>query len=267
MSRSSDVTQVGVIDSHVAKWLAQEPEMEIALVFTGAGRTRARLWGALVHEWLEAIFGLPDAGVAQAKLAWWGESLASTDSAHPLIQAFRQDVGTGVTASHWLALTDAALALATLERSPADVSALLASRTPLASALIDIEAVLWPQAGAGDVPSAARSLVLHQWRRHRAGEMPQPGWLPLQLLARHELRAQAAYQLEDRPACGRLFSDLASALAQAPAPPAGSRLRRIRTRLDQRTLTRLQAGRERPFPSSGFAVLWHSWQAARGVPA
>lgn len=267
MSPSADPAVVGVAASHVAKWLAQEPEMEVALVFTGAGRTRARLWGALSDEWLDAIFGLSDTGVAQAKLAWWGESLTSTDSAHPLIQAFRQEVGTVVTPSRWLALTDAALSLTALETSPADVSALLTSRTPLASAMIDIETALWPQAGAGDVQAAARSLVLRQWRRHRTGEMPQPGWLPLQLLARHELRAQAAYGLEDGPACGRMLSDLAGALAQAPGRPTGSRLRRIRTRLDEYTLTRLRAGRERPFPTSGFGVLWHSWQAARGVPA
>ena len=267
MSSSPDVSVVGVVDNHVAKWLAQEPEMEIALVFTASGRARARLWGALMHEWLDAVFGLSDAGVAQAKLAWWGESLASTDSAHPLIQAFRQETGAAVSTSHWRVLTDTALSLSILETSPTDVSALLASRMPLAGALVDIETALWPQADAADVPTAARSLVLHQWRRHQAGEMAQPAWLPLQLLARHELRAQAAYALEDTTAGSRLFSDLAAALLQTQSAPAGSRLRRIRTRLDDGALARLQTGRKPPFPASGFGVLWHSWQAARGVSA
>lgn len=265
MSSSSDLPVVGVADSHVAKWLAQEPEMDIALVFTASGR--ARLWGALMHEWLDAVFTLSDPGVAQAKLAWWGESLASTDSAHPLIQAFRHEARDAVTASHWRALTETALSLSTLDASPADVAALLTSRLPLAAALVDIETALWPEAGAADVPTTARSLVLHQWRRHRAGEIAQPAWLPLQLLARHELRAQSAYALEDTAACNRLFSDLAAALLQTKSKPAGSRLRRIRTRLDERALARLWVGRKPPFLASGFGVLWHSWQAARGVSA
>lgn len=255
------------LDSHVDKWLAQAPEMEIALVFAGTGRQRARLWGALESEWLDAVFGVSDPGVAQAKLAWWGESLAVAGSGHPLVDAFVQEVGDAVPAALWHAVTDAALALAGLETSPADVATLVSSRLPLASALVAVETALWPQAGAGDAQALARSLVLRQWRRHRRGALPQPGWLPLQLLARHGLRAQAAYAQEDAAASRGLFADLAAALLALPALPAGPRLRRLRTRLDGRVLARLSRGHTRAFSEAGLAVLWQCWRGARGVPA
>lgn len=67
-------TDASAIDSHIAKWLAREQEMEAALTFSGAGKHRAMLWGALLNEWLEATFELSDTGVAQVKLAWWGDA-------------------------------------------------------------------------------------------------------------------------------------------------------------------------------------------------
>ena len=263
---TEDATSTAV-DSHVGKWLTHEPEMEIALVFAGAGRQRARLWGALLNEWLDAVFDVSDPGVAQAKLAWWSESLTVAGSAHPLVHRFAQETGDTVPATLWLAVTDAALALAAVDTSPADVAALVSSRLPLATALMAVETALWPQAGAGDALALARSLVLRQWRRHRSDALPQPGWLPLQLLARHGLRAQAVYAGEDEVASRALFADLAAALLALPALPAGPRLRRIRTRLDGRALARLSRNHAKPFTGAGLALLWQCWRGARGVPA
>lgn len=261
-----DATNAAV-DSHVGKWLTHEPEMEIALIFAGAGRQRARLWGALLNEWLDAVFDVSDPGVAQAKLAWWGESLALVGSAHPLVHAFVQETGGTVPATQWRTVTDAALALATLDASPADVTALVADRLPLATALIAVESALWPQVGGGDALALARYLVLRQWRRHRRDALPQPGWLPLQLLARHGLRAQAVYAGEDEVSSKALFADLAAALLALPASPAGPRLRRIRTRLDEQALVRLSRNQANSFSGAGLAVLWQCWRSARGVPA
>ena len=257
------------VDSHIAKWLAREPEMEAALTFSGAGKHRAMLWGALLNEWLEATFELSDTGVAQVKLAWWGDALAtaSVESPHPLIRAFAQETGAAVSPTLWRDVAHAALELATLDASPADVSALLATRLPLARALASVEAALWPQAGTGDADALARALVLHQWRGHRPGRTPQPGWLPLQLLARHDLRAQAVYEGSNAVASQPLFSDMAAALLVHAAPHSGPRLRRIRSRLDVLALTRLRDGRAAPFSTSGFGLVWQSWRAARGVPA
>lgn len=262
-------TDASAVNSHIAKWLAREPEMEAALAFAGAGKHRAMLWGALLNEWLEATFELSDAGVAQVKLAWWGDALAnaSPESPHPLIRAFAQETGAAVSPSQWHDVAHAALELATLDTSPADVSALRASRLPLAHALSAVEAALWPQTGLGDAQALARSLVLYQWRAHRPGRTPQPGWLPLQLLARHDLRAQAVYEGGNAAASQSLFDDLAAALLADAEPLSGPRLRRIRTRLDAQALARLREGRADPFSASGFSLIWQSWRAARGAPA
>lgn len=257
------------VDSHIAKWLAREPEMETALAFAGAGKRRAMLWGALLNEWLEATFDLSDTGVAQVKLAWWGDALAkaSAESPHPLVRAFAQETGAAVAPSLWRGVAHATLELATLDASPTDVSALLATRLPLARALAAVETALWPQAGAGDAGALARSLVVRQWRGHRRGRAPQPGWLPLQLLARHDLRAQAVYEGSDVAASQPLFSDLAAALLAEAPPLTGPRLRRIRSRFDALALARLRDGRSEPFSASGFGIVWQCWRAARGAPA
>lgn len=262
-------TDASAIGSHIEKWLAREPEMRPVLAFAGTGKHRAMLWGALLNEWLEATFELSDAGVAQVKLAWWGDALAkaSLESPHPLIRAFAQEAGTDVPASLWHEVAHAAQELATQDASPADVAALLASRLPLARSLAAVETALWPQAGAADAHALARSLVLFQWRGHRHGRTPHPGWLPLQLLARHGQRAQAVYQGSHVAASQPLFSDLAAALLADAGPLAGPRLRRIRSRLDALALARMREARADPFSASGFGLVWQGWRAARGTPA
>lgn len=258
-----------VLDSHVRKWLANEPEMETALLFAGASRDLAALWGALLNEWLDALFGRSDSGVAQVKLGWWGEALAlaSDASPHPLVRAFALAGGGVAGAARWQAVTLAALELLSRETSPANVEDLVATRLPMAQALVAVEDALWPQAGSGDAQVLARYLVLWQWRRHRPEQTPQPGWLPLQLLARHDLRAQAVYQRRDDAAAAALFADLADALLQVRPTAAGPRLRRVRTRFDELALERLRRHHRQPFPASGLALLWRSWRAAAGVPA
>lgn len=259
--------EVDATESYVAKWLTHEPEMDIALVFTGADRPRARLWGALLNEWLEAAFELSDSGVAQAKLGWWGEALAqaSADSAHPLVRAFALEVGDAVAPALWRDVAHAVGELSTLDTTPVDVGALLESRMPVAKSLSVIEARLWPRAGDVDAQALARHLVLRQWRRHQNDRIAQPGWLPLQLLARHGLRLQEAYTQSDAAPTQALRVDLANALAAVSLQRGGSRFRRIRTRLDDLALARLGGGGKQSFPRGGFAVLWQSWRAARGA--
>ncbi len=258
-----------IVDSHVAKWLHQAPEMDVALPFTGAGRARARLWGALLSEWLDALFGLTDLHVAEVKLAWWGEALSmpAEEAPHPLVQALGQTTNQAVSAAQWQTMAEAALRLLGRETSPADMNALIQVRLPLAQALNEVETTLWPQTGPGNAQAVARNLVLEQWRRHHHQADVQPAWLPLQLLARHGLRARAAYAMEDMAASQHLLADLATTLASIPVTEAGPRLRRLRTRLDSRILLRLGAGRKHAFALSGFSVPWQCWRAVRGVPA
>lgn len=256
-------------DNHIEKWLALEPEMETAQVFAGGTRRRAMLWGALLNELLEAVFDLNDAGVAQTKLGWWGQALAeaSAQSPHPLVRAFAAEPGAQAQVQRWQDVAAAAMHLSTQEDSPGSVEILLATRWPLAEALVALEDELWPEAGPGNADAVARALVLNQWRRSPLGVLPRLGWLPLQLLARHGLRAQDVHARVPAGASAALLSDLASALLALPVVSSGPRLRRIRTRLDTQALQRLQQGHRRPFPQAGLGVLWHCWRAARTAPA
>ena len=107
---------------------------------------------------------------------------------------------------------------------------------------------------------------MRQWRLSPRGQLPRSGWLPLNLLARHDLRAQAAYERRDAAATA-LLSDLAAHLAAWSLAPGTSRFRRIRTALDQRALERLAAGHAQPFQATGMGTLWRAWRAARGAGA
>ncbi len=253
--------------SHIAKWLAREPEMETALLFAASGRPLAALWGAVLDAWLEACFMPSDAGVARVKLAWWGEALgqASAESAHPLVRAFALAGGDAVPAALWADAAHSALELVSREAHPTDFPALIGSRMDLGRALAAVESALWPDSGVGDAGAVARSLVVWQWRQHRRERDPHPGWLPLQLLARHSLRAQDVYANPADPAVAPLLADMAEALLGCPCAPVGPRLRRARTRLDTLALRRLRRGHPQPFAGSGLGILWQSWCASRGV--
>ena len=269
---SAPVTSTGVdVTAYLDEWLVQAPEMELALVFTGAGRRRSLLWGAILNQWLIAIFEPGDAGVAHAKLSWWAQAMAEAPAKaqHPLIAAFASECGNAVEIGMWQGLHQAAAQLVAQEASPTDVAALIDSRLDLARAIVAIELALWPQAGAGDASSVARSLILWQWRWRTQGEVARVGMLPLNLLARHGLRATEAYgELATAAASVRLFwQDLAGELLRLATPQVGPRLRRICTRLDSLALKRLQRGHAQPFPASGLAVLWQCWQGGRGTPA
>ncbi len=259
------------VSAYLDEWLAQVPEMELALVFTGAGRRRSLLWGAVLNQWLISLFEPSDTGVAQAKLSWWAQAMVEmpAKAQHPLIAAFAHDGGNAVDIGMWQGLHQAAAQLAAQEASPADVSVLMDSRQGLARAIAAIEQALWPQAGAGDATSIARSLILWQWRWRAQGELARVGLLPLQLLARHGVRSSEAYgDPASAPTAVRaVWQDLAGELLRLPTPQRGPRLRRIGTRLDTLALKRLQRGDAKPFPTSGLAVLWQCWQGGRGTPA
>lgn len=256
-------------DNHIEKWLAHEPEMQLAQVFAGHSRRRAMLWGALLNELLETVFDVSDAGVAQLKLAWWGEALAqaSPHSPHPLVRAFAAEPGSSVDAALWQDVTRAAILLSSQEVSPGSVELLLATRWPLAEALVALEDALWPQAAPGNADALARMLVLNQWRRTARGEMPRLGWLPLQLLARHGVPAHEIHRQPQAPASAAVLSELACALLDLAVQTAGPRLRRIRTRFDTLALQRVQAQQSDPFRHGGFGLLWNAWKVARTAPA
>lgn len=257
--------------SFVAKWLEAEPEMAVGLTLLPAAERRlAALWGALLNEITQATLLLRDAGVAQAKLSWWGHALAQEAAAseHPLLRAlFAETAVAAIPAQAWARTAHAAIELAALDHAPADVDAVIAARLPLAESLAVLETYLWPSQSprAQDI---AISLVLRQWRHGTHGEAPRPAFVPLQLLARHGLRMQALHDAPHAQAARALFADLSSALLKTHGGAAqGSRLRRIRGRFDAQLLERFVRSDVAPFRLPRLACLWWAWRAAASLPS
>ncbi len=256
--------------SFVAKWLDAEPEMAVGLTLLPAAERRlAALWGALLNEIAQAALLLRDAGVAQAKLSWWGQALSQEAAAseHPLLRAlFAEPAVAAIPAQEWAHATYAAIELAALDHAPADVDAVFAARLPLAESLARLETRLWPSQPP-HAPDIAVALVLRQWRESAAGEPPRPAFVPLQLLARHDLRMQALHDAPQTQVARALFADLSLALARMHGGAAqGSRWRRVRGRFDAQLLQRLANGAEVPFRLPRLASLWWAWRAAASLP-
>ena len=253
----------------VEKWFQREPEMRITAAFCARAdgeaepalaRARFEAWGALLHELREALFELPDAGVAMAKRGWWAEELhaiAQGRARHPLGEALAS-----LPESKSAPWTGLALALmgASGETRGADTAQALAGLQALAQATIAVENALFH---AGDAEAgAARALAVH-WLLHRLprGLADEDGArVPMHLLARHGLTAA---QLPTAP--DALLRDWAGELLAALPAGGGAFLRRARLRFDRARLQRLAGrGGEGGFDDPGaLPTLWRAWQAAR----
>lgn len=253
----------------VEKWWQREPEMRVADAFSAGaepGNATARLrfqaWGALLHELREAIFELPDAGVAAAKRGWWAEELQGVGGGrarHPLTIALASVAE--AKAAPWTGLS-LALVGAPGESRQSDTAQALAALQPLAQAVVDVENALFRVRDDGE--AGARALAVH-WLLQRLphGLGAEDGArVPMHLLARHGLT------LAQLPAAAdALLRDWAQELGAAlPASPRGAFLRRARARFDAARLARLRAkGGQGGFAEpAGFATLWRAWRAARG---
>lgn len=261
--------------SFVDKWLQLEPEMEPALLFAPAPeRALAACWGALQNELFDAIAEPRDSGVAQVKLAWWGEALsrgAEQGASHPLVRAlFAHAAAVQVPGADWQALVRAALDLGADESTPADMAAALRVRLAYARALGRIEAALFAATATDGLADAiAVGLLLRQLRGALRGRRARIAFVPLQLLARHGQRA-SGFDPQRLDATGAaLVTDLATALlATLPPRVQGAAMRRCRTAFDRRILGSIAA---RPVAVgaglSRWAALWTAWRAARRASA
>lgn len=257
--------------SFVAKWLSQEPEMEPVLGFVPAAeRELAACWGALQNELFDAMLEPRDSGVAQVKLAWWGEALtrgAGQGAAHPLVRAlFAQPAAVQVPAADWQALVHAALRLGAEEASPPDLDSALRVRGDYAAAVARLDAALFVSAPVPDTaPAIAAGLLLRQLRAALRGRRGRHPFLPLHLFARHGQRA-AEFDARRADAAGSaLLADFAGALAAELGDVRADTLpRRCRIALDRRLLQGIAA---RPVPASAmlsrWSALWTAWRAAR----
>jgi hypothetical protein len=257
----------------VEKWFRREPEMRIAAAFCAradappahAGEAGARLrfecWGALLHELREALFELPDAGVAAAKRGWWAEELQLLGQGkprHPLGEALAT-----FAESRQAAWTGLALALVGGGGEPrvADAAQAIAALQTLARATLGVEDPLF---ASPSEPSASDALAVH-WLLHR---LPRglgdedAARVPMHLLARHGLTAASLPSAPD----GFLRDWAGELLAALPAHGSGAFLRRARTGFDRARLRRLcakggQGGFDDP---AAPGPLWRAWRAARG---
>jgi hypothetical protein len=253
----------------VAKWWQREPEMRVADAFASAGepgnasaRIRFQAWGALLHALREAVFELPDPGVAAAKRAWWAEELQAIGRGAP-----RHPLGEALAAAHearaapWMGLS-LAVAGGGGEARPADTARAVAALQPLARATIDVENAVFRVPDDGD--AAARALAVH-WLLQRLPHglaAEDAARLPMHLLARHGLTLAQLPMAPDA-----LLRDWARELqSELPIAPGGAFLRRARTRFDAARLARLAArGAQGGFDEPrGLATLWRAWRAARG---
>jgi len=255
---------VSEADSYIAKWLAREPEMELAQVFCPAvERPLFALWGALLNEFDEAVFELNDTTVAQTKLAWWSDELArgaQGSSRHPLLRDFfLHDAARRIEPARWQVLGHAAIRLAADESTPSDTAAALTRHRPYSEALARIESALF------GVVTPVEALALHpllrQWPQGEAASTLR--W-PLQLLARHqsgvgEVRSESAAALR------RDFA--AELLALHGKSRGGALFRRCRSALDAGRLRQLAAGRSAAPAMGRWRTLWLLWRAARADPA
>jgi hypothetical protein len=256
----------------VEKWYRREPEMRIAASFcaradampagaTDASRARLRFecWGALLHELREALFELPDAGVAAAKRGWWAEelqSIAASRPRHPLGEALA-----GLREAQGAPWTGLALALVgSGDARNADTAQAIAALRPVAQATLAVENALFASRNDG-ADALAVHWLLHRLPRGLSDE--DAARVPMHLLARHGLTAASLPTAPD----DFLRDWAAELLCALPAMSGGAFLRRARTRFDRARLQRLQArGGQGGFDDPGaMGTLWRAWRAARAA--
>jgi len=258
-------------DHFVEKWYRREPEMRIAAAFCtradaapasgedDAARARFESWGALLHEVREAMFELPDAGVAAAKRGWWAEELQLIGQGkprHPLGEALAS-LPRGKSAP-WTGLSLAVVGGGGEARA-ADTAQAFAALRPLAQATLAVEDALFTSKSV-DADALAVHWLLHRLPRGLGDE--DGARVPMHLLARHGLSTSSLPTAPDA-----LLRDWAAELLAAlPERAGGAFLRRARTRFDRARLRRLHSrGGQGGFDDPGApGTLWRAWRAARG---
>jgi hypothetical protein len=249
---------VSEADVYVARWLARDPARELMQLFTPPHQRRlAALWGALQLQLDEAAFELSEASVAQAKLAWWSQELADGARGagrHPLVREwFGQPAAATVPAAAWTGLVQPALQLAQERPTPRDLDELLQRHASYGAALAQVETALF---GAACDPL---SPVVERLARQLDGPERAPPWVPLQLLARHQVGR------DDLAAPGvarALRRDLAAALLPLLAADGGAAPRRMQRALDGWRLRHWSSGAGSAGPRP-LRRLWLLWRAAR----
>jgi phytoene/squalene synthetase len=245
------------ISPYVAKWLARETEMQVALVFCRPPQRTAFLaWGALLHELREALFELSNAQVMGVKSGWWAQELMAVSNGaprHPLTQALA-----GINAP-WSVLGRELLGVVGDDERRGDTGQAIAALMPLATAAIAVESALFNTKPAD---AAAQALAIHWlWQRLPQGlDAEDRARIPMHLFARHGITTAALAAGEGMPLLRDWAGELAAALP--PALPGSALASAARRRFDNARLLRLAAGKGFG-AASGLGTLWNAWRAAR----
>jgi hypothetical protein len=170
---------VGALDSHLAQWLDAEPEARLAQIYVHAARDpRVAALEAIAHELHASLFAVRDAGVAQAKLAWWLDELAQRPR-HPLTRGLVDAAGSQAPMAP---LREACASLLRLAHADS-IESLDQLLQPLVAAAVALGRAREDEAGIDPQAVAAARLVFAA-RDWVCFARPDRAWLPLDLLAR-----------------------------------------------------------------------------------
>ncbi|MBP3975467.1 phytoene/squalene synthase family protein [Pseudoxanthomonas spadix] len=219
------------LDNFLEKWRSRWPEWQLVQGFVPEPQRRiAVAWFALLQELADAMNIAGDPLPADAKLAWWGEELrdwARHRSRHPLGRVLEPGQ------APWTALADALPALSLMRGLPQDTDAALPLVAPLANAIAQVEAGLFPGARRRSaLPELSAQLLFTRWM-----EVPPHADAP---------RWREAL------------------LAHWPARVGGPRPRRVLATLMRLRLQHLHADGQGSTPSKPLKLVWTTWRAAAG---
>ena len=265
------------LDSFVAKWIAAEPELGIALNFLSPSqRASHAAFACLARELAHTCFAIREGDVAVAKLGWWHEELLRTQQGeprHPLTQtlALHMDVS---RLDPTLLNAVIAAALLQRERDPAsDFADQIANFEKLFLPLADIEATIF---GDLDSVGTARAAALSHALREVAGvtRVLESGHLalPLAALARHRLQRDqlGVDSPERRRAAADQLHAIVAGLDEAANGETRCSLVSQASRIADRTRARRASRADDPIaelvrqmPKLSMATTWKIWRAAR----
>jgi phytoene synthase len=261
--------------SHVEDWRRRRPELALALPYLDPAEHDALTALACIEQqWLDAVYGIGESRVAEAKLAWWAEEIARArhdDARHPLgVALFALPRARALPESLWSAPLTAGMARR--EASPAaDFAQQLHAAETFHAALARLENAIWFGAGTEAARATRLSVLGHLLDALSRFDTGAADALPMNLLARHALDRNAlATESTARDAAVRdQLSQLQSAHADAASLPGPVTLfRSLAANADLARLRRALRAR-RPLAAlavpahPGPAMAWQAWRAAR----
>ncbi|NDK37627.1 phytoene/squalene synthase family protein [Pseudoxanthomonas gei] len=235
------MTDTTALDSFLDKWRSRWPEWRVVEVFVPvAQRPVALAWFSLLQEFTDAMNIAGDPLPADAKLAWWGEELRDWQqqrSRHPLGRVLEPH------RAPWFELAEALPALIRLREQPRNEEQAFETAMPLATAIAEVERVLFAPPATG------------RWTTAVAAQL---------LAARLEGAGAAAIPVQAGTQPAPSQPDWAARLLQHwPTRASGPLPRRLASALARTQLQRFKGSGEPVTTLAPPRALWLGWRAAR----